>query len=95
MQITPVCSTGILVRRYKRFLADVDTGSDVLTVHCPNTGRMVGCSEPGSKVWYSDSNNLKRKYRHTLEMVSTSNGLVSTKLFGSLINVGSMSMSSS
>lgn len=61
---------GTLVRRYKRFLADVilETG-ETITVYCPNTGSMQSCSAPGSQVLLSLSDNLKRKYRHTLEMV--------------------------
>ena len=61
---------GILVRRYKRFLADVQLDKDkTITVHCPNSGSMLGCSKPGSPVMLSRSENPKRKYPHTLEMV--------------------------
>ena len=66
-----------LVRRYKRFLADVEVvNGQVVTVHCPNTGAMLGCSDPGSEVWISCSDNDKRKYRHTLEVVCTPLGQV-------------------
>ena len=61
---------GTLIKRYKRFLADIKLpdGSKI-TVHCPNSGSMRACSEPGSPVCYSRSDNPKRKYPHTLEMV--------------------------
>ncbi len=66
---------GTLVRRYKRFLADVilDDGQAV-TVHCPNTGSMKHCVETGAEVWLSSSDNPKRKYRYTWELTRTSRG---------------------
>ncbi len=61
---------GTLIRRYKRFLADIKLpGGDQITVHCPNSGSMRSCSEPGSPVCFSRSDNPGRKYPHTLEMV--------------------------
>ena len=74
----PKLFTGTLVKRYKRFLADVVTASgETITVHCPNTGAMTGCIDPESRVYYSESNNPKRKYPCTLEFVETPAGLVS------------------
>ena len=60
-----------LLRRHRRFLADVEFGDGTLgRVHCANTGAMTGCSEPGARVWLWDSGNERRKYRHTLELVA-------------------------
>lgn len=59
-----------LIRRYKRFLADVTLeDSSVITVYCPNTGSMRSCSTPGNRVYISRSENQDRKYPHTLEMI--------------------------
>ena len=64
-----------LIRRYKRFLADVEAESgEQFTIHTANTGRMLGCAEPGSFVWISDSHNAKRKYRHSWELTELDDG---------------------
>jgi sugar fermentation stimulation protein A len=70
MQFKQELQPGILIKRYKRFLADIELADKkMLTIHCPNTGSMLGCSEPGSPVMISRSDNPARKYPHTLEMV--------------------------
>lgn len=67
---------GVLLKRYKRFLADVELDSgEVITAHCPNTGAMTGCAEPGSRVWLSLSDSKTRKYPHTWELVETGRGM--------------------
>jgi sugar fermentation stimulation protein A len=67
---------GRLQRRYKRFLADVALpGGEIITAHCPNTGAMTGCAEPGSRVWLSLSEVKTRKYPHTWELVETDRGM--------------------
>ncbi len=68
--ILPPLVSGTLIKRYKRFLADVilETG-EVITAHCPNSGSMKGCAVPGSLVFLSQSDNPKRKYRYTWELV--------------------------
>ncbi|RCL04074.1 MAG: sugar fermentation stimulation protein A [Candidatus Tokpelaia sp. JSC189] len=69
--------SGKLIRRYKRFLADVilDDGNKI-TASVPNTGSMLGLTEAGMRVWLSQSNSPTRKYRHRLEIVETQNTLV-------------------
>lgn len=78
MQFTPPLVSGRLVRRYKRFLADVVLDEDGAEITCavPNTGSMLGLTAPGSPVWLSTSNNPKRKYRHTLELVKADGTIV-------------------
>jgi sugar fermentation stimulation protein A len=72
MQFSPPLQSATLIQRYKRFLADVVTPTgETLTLHCPNTGAMTGCATPGDTVWYSTSENTKRKYAHTWELTQT------------------------
>ena len=70
MQIDQGLESAILQKRYKRFLADVAlSNGEIITIHCPNTGSMKNCQEPGSRIWYSTSNNKKRKYPHTWQFI--------------------------
>ncbi|GAB4298917.1 MAG: DNA/RNA nuclease SfsA [Thiohalomonadaceae bacterium] len=65
------------MRRYKRFLADVRLADgSLITAHTPNTGSMLGCAEPGSRVWLRVVDNPKRKYPHVWELVENSAGIM-------------------
>ena len=77
MELPRPLHPGILVKRYKRFLADVmlEDGTEI-TAHCPNPGRMTGLMTPGSRIWLSRSDNPKRKLPFTFELFEDENGLV-------------------
>ncbi|WP_036769463.1 DNA/RNA nuclease SfsA [Photorhabdus australis] len=75
MKFHPPLQSATLIRRYKRFLADVITPEgETLTIHCANTGAMTGCATPGDTVWYSTSDNPKRKYPNSWELTETQDG---------------------
>ena len=75
MKFDPPLEEVTFLRRYKRFMVDVqcDNGEQI-TVHCPNTGSMKNCLFEGARALISDSGNPKRKYRHTLEALQVAHG---------------------
>lgn len=75
----PKLLRGILIRRYKRFMADVRLrNGHIVTAHCPNSGSMLECSDPGRQVYLSRHNNPKRKLKYTWEMIEMPGSLVGT-----------------
>lgn len=68
---------GTLIQRYKRFLADVrlDDGT-LVTAHCTNTGSMLGCNAPGSRVYLSEQRGKNRKLPFTWELIRIGRALV-------------------
>jgi len=89
MQFTPPLIEGRLLKRYKRFLADIELpDGSMVTAHTANTGAMTGCCEPGSRVWLSRSDNPKRKYPLTWEIIEVSPGIscgINTMLSNKLV----------
>ncbi|MEM1300541.1 MAG: DNA/RNA nuclease SfsA [Pseudomonadota bacterium] len=86
---------GTLVRRYKRFLADVELANGmVVTAHCANPGAMLGLNMPGLKVWLEPNDDPKRKLKFTwrlLEVGGTVVGIdtgVPNKVIGEALRVG-------
>ena len=68
---------GRLVRRYKRFLSDVELdGGELVTAHCANPGAMLGLKYPGAPVWLSPSRNPKRKLKYSWELIRVDGHLV-------------------
>src|SRR5579859_421866 len=76
MRFTPPLIPARLLRRYKRFLADVELEDGRrTTVHCPNTGGMLGCADPGMAVYLSRASKPERKYPLTWELVEALPGV--------------------
>jgi len=77
VRFEPPLQEARLERRYKRFLADVvRPDGQRLTIHCPNTGSMLGCADPGMRIWMSRAENLARKYAWTWELVEALPGVL-------------------
>ena len=69
MKFTTALIKGKLIKRYKRFFADIKVNNSTVTSHCPNTGSMMGLLDEGNNVWLSKSDNPKRKLKYTLEII--------------------------
>ena len=67
---------GTLIKRYKRFFVDIKYQNKTITAHCPNSGSMMGLLNLGNKVWFSKSEDPKRKLKYTLQIISVNKNLV-------------------
>ncbi|MFC7049408.1 DNA/RNA nuclease SfsA [Emcibacter nanhaiensis] len=77
MKFTEKLTRGILIKRYKRFLADVELDSgEIVTAHCANSGSMMGLKDPGNEVWLSPAANPKAKLDWKWELVRADDALV-------------------
>ena len=64
---------GVLIKRYKRFFADIKLENKIITAHCPNPGSMFKLLEKGNRVWITESNNKNRKLKYTLQIIEVGN----------------------
>ena len=76
MEFTKSLIKGKLVKRYKRFFADIKVNKEIITAHCPNTGSMMGLLDKNNDAWVSKNNDPKRKLKYTLEIIKVKNNLV-------------------
>ena len=76
MKFTTALIKGKLIKRYKRFFADIKVNNSTVTSHCPNTGSMMGLLDEGNNVWLSKSDNPKRKLKYTLEIIEVKKTLI-------------------
>ena len=76
MQFTKSLIKGKLIKRYKRFFADIKLKKKVITAHCPNTGSMMGLLKEGNEVLISKNDDPKRKLKYTLEIIKVKKNLV-------------------
>lgn len=89
MQFNPALEEATLIKRYKRFLADIKTAQgELLTIHCPNTGSMLNCMSEGGRIWFSRSTDPKRKSAGSWILSETPQGrlaCVNTQLANKLV----------
>jgi len=98
MKFTPALQSATLIKRYKRFLADLKPAEGAeFTAHCANTGKMTGCAEPGFKAFYSTSDNAKRKFPQSLQLTQNQfdhlicvNTAIANKVVQEALNAGAI-----
>ena len=90
MEFTKSLIKGKLIKRYKRFFADVKINNEIVTAHCPNTGSMKGLLDENNEVYLSKHDDPKRKLKYGLEIVKAKNNLVgvNTHMANKIVNHG-------
>ena len=76
MKFTSTLIKGKLIKRYKRFFADIKVNNQIITAHCPNTGSMLGLLDQDNEVWVTKSDNPNRKLKYTLEIIKVKKSLI-------------------
>ena len=90
MEFTKSLIKGKLIRRYKRFFADVKIDKKIVTAHCPNTGSMKGLLNEGNEVYLLKNDDPKRKLKYSLEIIKAGKNLVgvNTHMANKIVNHG-------
>ena len=90
MEFTKSLIKGKLIKRYKRFFADVKINKEIVTAHCPNTGSMKGLLDEGNDVYLLKNNDPKRKLKYGLEIIKARKNLVgvNTHMANKIVNHG-------
>ena len=90
MQFQSNLVSGRLVKRYKRFFADVELSNGrIVTAHCPNTGSMLGLANHGVKVWLEPNEDPRKKLKYSWKLVDHENGHftgVDTNIANKIVN---------
>ena len=76
MKFTSTLIKGKLIKRYKRFFADIKVNSKIITAHCPNTGSMMGLLDKDNEVWVTKNDDPNRKLKYTLEIIKVKKSLI-------------------
>ena len=76
MKFTSTLIKGKLIKRYKRFFADIKVNNQIITAHCPNTGSMMGLLDKGNEVWVTKNDDPNRKLKYTLEIIKVKKSLI-------------------
>ena len=90
MEFTKSLIKGKLIKRYKRFFADIKLDNQLVTAHCPNTGSMKGLLDEGNEVYLLKNDDPKRKLKYTLEIIKARGNLVgvNTHMANKIVNHG-------
>ena len=90
MKFTNTLIKGKLIKRYKRFFADVKLKNQIVTAHCPNTGSMKGLLDKGNEAYLLKNDDPKRKLKYTLQILKAKGNLVgvNTHLANKIVHNG-------